>query len=574
MKSRRSKDFVRFVLVVAIVILLNIIGSLKFFRVDLTAEKRYSLSDATKNLLESFDEILYVKIYLEGDFPAGFQRLQRESKQMLDEFRAYNPRIEYEFINPNEGEDADINDDIKEQLQFKGLKPYQIRENEKGGSSTTDVFPGALMSYGDRETPVLLLLDQIGVSPESQINSSIQTLEFTFANAIRSLVVQARPTVGFLQGHGELEPRFVADFARTLYDNYDVDKFNIREYKSDSTGEEFSLLGQQRRINRFDALIVAKPKKAFSDLDKFLIDQYIMNGGKVIWLIDAVHAEMDSLTKKSQFLAFPIYDQLRISDLLFKYGARINTNLVQDAIAGGVSDRKSINKWVYFPLVMPQVKHPITKDLNAIQLNFASTVDTIIAKGIKKTILMKTSPFSAISPTPHMVNLGKLYNEPPESFFNKQNLSVGVLLEGEFESAFKNRLTPKENFGEEIKIKEKGDYTQMLVIGDGDIIKNQLSIVDPNIPKGTPLPLGYDQYTGQQYGNRDLLLNAVDYMLDDSGLISIRSRELKLRLLNPQKVKTEKGFWKLINTIVPVLTIVIIGLILTFLRKRKYAKNE
>lgn len=571
MKSRRSKDFVRFVLVVAIVILVNIIGSLKFFRIDLTAEKRYSLSDATKNLLESFDEILYVKIYLEGDFPAGFQRLHRESKQMLDEFRAYNPRIEYEFINPDEGEDVEINDDIKEQLQFKGLKPYKIQVNDKGGTSTSDVFPGAIMSYGDKETPVLLLLDQIGVSPESQINSSIQTLEFTFANAIRSLVVQARPTVGFLQGHDELEPRFVADFARTLYENYDVDKFDIRKYKSDSTGEQLSLLDQQRRLNRFDALIVAKPKKPFSDLDKFLVDQYVMNGGKVIWLVDAVHAEMDSLTKRAQFLAYPIIDQLRISDMLFKYGVRINTNVVQDAIAGGVSDRKSINKWVYFPLIMPQVKHPITKDLNAIQLNFASTVDTIIAKGIKKTILMKTSPYSMFSPTPHMVNLGKLYNEPPQSYFNKQNLPVGVLLEGNFESAFKNRLLPKERRGEEIKIKEKGDYTQMLVIGDGDIIRNQLSIVDPNIPKGTPLPLGYDQYTGQQYGNRDLLLNAVDYMLDDSGLISIRSRELKLRLLNPQKIKTEKGFWKLLNTIVPVLLIVIMGVVLTFLRKRKYA---
>lgn len=571
MKSRRSKDFIRFVLVVAIVILLNIIGSLKFFRIDLTAEKRYSLSDATKNLLNNFDEILYVKIYLKGDFPAGFQRLQRESKQMLDEFRAYNPRIEYEFINPDEGEDTKVNEDIKEQLKFKGVKPYQIQVNQKGGSSTSDVFPGALMSYGDKETPVLLLLDQVGVSPVSQINSSIQTLEFTFANAIRRLVVQARPTVGFLQGHGELEPKFVADFARTLYENYDVDKFDIRKYKSDSTGELLSILEQQRRLNRFDALIIAKPKRPFSDLDKLLIDQYAMNGGKLIWLVDAVHAEMDSLTKKSQFLAYPIYDQLRISDMLFKYGVRINTNLVQDAIAGGVSDRTSINKWVYFPLIMPQVKHPITKDLNAVQLNFTSTIDTIIAKGIKKTILMKTSPYSAISPTPHMVNLGKLYNEPPQSFFNKQYLPVGVLLEGKFESAFKNRLLPKENSGQEYSIKEKGDFTQMLVIGDGDIIRNQLSIVDPNIPKGTPLPLGYDQYTGQQYGNRDLLLNAVDYMLDETGLISIRSRELKLRLLNPQKVKAEKSYWRLLNTIVPVLLIVAIGLILTFLRKRKYA---
>lgn len=570
MKSRKSKDLVRFVLVMAIVILINIIGSLKFFRVDLTSEKRYSLSDATKDLLGSFDEILYVKIYLEGDFPAGFQRLQKETKQMLDEFRAYNGRIEYEFINPDDSEDTKVNKDVKEQLQFKGLKPYKIQVSEKGGSKTSDVFPGAIMSYGEIETPVLLLLDQIGVSPESQINSSIQTLEFTLANSIRALVVQNRPSIAFLQGHGELEPRFIADFARTLNENYEVDKFDLRKFKSDSLGNGISIEEQQRRLNRFDAIIVAKPKNPFTDLDKFLLDQYVMNGGKMVWLIDAVHAEMDSLSKRAQFLSFPIYDQLNLSDLLFKYGVRINTNIVQDIISAGVSDRKSVNKWVYFPLIMPQVKHPITKDLNAIALNFPSTIDTIISKGVKKTILLKSSPYSALSPTPHMVSLAKLYQEPVERFYNKQNLPVGVLLEGRFESAFKNRILPKIGSGQNLKVKEKGDVTQMLVVGDGDIVKNQLSVVDPNIPKGTPLPLGYDQFTGQQYGNKDFLLNTIDYMLDETGLISIRSRELKLRLLNPKKVRSEKGFWKLLNTLVPIALVVIMGLIITFLRKRKY----
>lgn len=571
MKSRRSKDIVRFVLIVAIVILINIIGALKFFRIDLTAEKRYSLSDATKNLLESFDEVLYVKIYLQGDFPAGFQRLQRETKQMLDEFRAYNGRIEYEFISPDESEDPKVNEEVKQQLQFKGLKPYKLQVNQKGGTKIVDVFPGAMMSYGDKETPVLLLLDQMAVAPESQINSSIQNLEFTLANAIRSLTVQSRPVIGFLQGHEELEPRYVADFALTLNENYDVDKFDIRKFKGDSTGAGVSIAEQQRRLNRFDALIVAKPKKPFSDLDKFLLDQYVMNGGKVVWLIDAVHAEMDSLSKRSQFLSFPVYESLRLSDMLFKYGVRINTNLVQDIISAGVSDRTSVNKWVYFPLIMPQVKHPITKDLNAISLNFASTIDTIISPGVKKTVLLRTSPYSAISPTPHMVSLSKLYNEPDERFFNKRNLPVGVLLEGNFESVFKNRILPKDGSGESIKVKEKGDNTQMLIISDGDIIRNQLSIIDPNIPKGTPLPLGYDQFTGQQYGNKDFLLNAMDYMLDDTGLISIRSRELKLRLLNPQKVKAERTYWQWLNTLLPVGLIVLLGFVLTFLRRRKYA---
>ena len=570
MKSRKFRDIFRFVLVVAIVILVNIIGSLKFSRIDLTAEKRYSLSPATLDLLKSFDDIIYVKIYLDGDFPAGFQRLQRETKQMLDEFRAYNGKIEYEFINPNEGEDPKVVEQVKKQLQFKGLKPYRLQVNEEGGSKSIDIFPGAIMSYGDKEAPVLLLLDQIAVTPEAQVNSSIQNLEFAFANTIRGLVIRNRPTIGFLQGHGELEPRFVADFARTLNENYDVEKFNIRKFKSDSTGQNLSISQQQIRLNRFDALVVAKPQKPFSDLDKYLLDQYIMNGGKVVWLIDAVHAEMDSLSKKPQFLSYPTYNELRLSDMLFKYGVRINTNLVQDMIAAGVSDSRSINKWVYFPIIMPQVKHPITKDLNAIMLNFASTIDTIITKGVKKTVLLKTSPYSSFSPTPHLVHLQKLYDEPKESAFNKRFLSVGVLLEGRFESVFKNRLIPK-NGGGSLKVKEESEPTQMLVIGDGDIVRNQLSVVNPNIPKGTPLPLGYDQYTGQQYGNKDFLMNAMDYMLDDSGLISIRSRELKLRLMNPGKVRSEKTFWQLINTLVPIGIIILFGFITTFIRRKKYS---
>ncbi len=571
MNSRKSKDIFQFILIICIIILINVIGSLKFFRIDLTAEKRYSLSEATLDLLRSFDDVLYVKVYLEGDFPAGFQRLQRETRQMLDEFRAYNPNIEYQFINPDASDDEENNSQIKQQLQFKGLKPFSLQIREQGGSKELEVYPGAIMSYGDKEVPAILLLDQFAASPEAQINNSIQNLEFQLANSIRALTAADKPSVGFLYGHGELEPRFIADFARSLGDNYLLDRFDIHKFRSDSLEQSISIQDQQRKLNRFDALIVAKPQEPFSDLDKFMIDQYVMNGGKVIWLIDAVHAEMDSLSEKSQFISYPIYDRLRISDMLFKYGVRINTDLVQDMISAGVSDQRSIRNWIYFPLVMPQVKHPVAKDLNAIKLNFASSLDTIIAPGVKKTVLLKSSPFSSSVATPHMVSLQRLYEEPDESRFKQKFLPLGVLLEGRFESAFKNRLLPKENGPEQLKIKEEGDYTQMVVIGDGDIIRNQVNIVNPNIPKGTPLPLGFDQFTGQQYGNKDLLLNILDYMLDDSGLISIRSRELKLRLLNPKKVKGNSLYWQLINTALPVLIIILFGVILTFIRKRKYS---
>lgn len=573
MKTRRNCDITRFVLLLVIVLLVNFIGSLRFFRIDLTAEKRFSLSDVTIDLLNSFDEQIYVKVYLEGDFPAGFQRLQREAKQMLDEFRAYNPGIQYEFIDPAGAEDSKVNQEVFEQLQFKGLKYYELMENTSGGQSVQRVFPGAILNLGDREVPVNLLIDQLGASPEQQINASVQNLEYALANAVRSLVKTDKPSIAFLQGHGELTPENILDFARSLSQNYNVDRFNLRKFKSDSTGQSLSILDQQRRLNRFDAVVIAKPRKAFNDLDKFLLDQYVMTGGKLLWLIDAVQADMDSLSERPQFMSFPIYDRLNIDDMLFRYGARINTNLVLDRIAAGVSDTRRTYPWIYFPMIMPQVKHPIAKDVNAIKLEFPSSVDTIISPGVKKTFLMRSSPYSRIVATPHIVKLQKLYELPPEQFFNQRNVPVALLLEGEFQSAFVNRVTPREESGESIKLIEKSKPTQQLVIADGDVIRNQLNLLNPDMPKGTPLPLGFDQFTGAQYGNKDFMLNAVDYLLDDSGLIAIRSRELKIRLLDNTRIKNNKLIWQLVNTIVPIVLIVLMGLVYTLIRKRRYARK-
>jgi ABC-2 type transport system permease protein len=405
-----------------------------------------------------------------------------------------------------------------------------------------------------------------------QINNSIEQIEFTLANGIRRLSIIEKPRIAFLEGHGELEPRYVAYLGRELGQYYTVDRFNLREFLTDSAGAEPTIRSQIMRLNTYDALIIAKPTKPFGDLDKFLIDQFIMGGGKTLWFIDAVQAEMDSLSQRPQFLAYPVAGDLGLTDWLFRYGVRVNTNLVQDMVAGGVNDRRSINRWIYFPLIMPQIEHPITKDLNAVKLEFASTIDTIIAPGIKKTILMRTSPYSRAVSTPHMVQLQTLYQEQNEANFRQQNLPVGVLLEGEFESAFKNRIIPREESGEAINVIEKGRKTEMLVVADGDLVKNQLNVVNPNIPRGTPLPTGFDQYTNMQYGNKDFFLNAIDYMLDDSGLISIRSRELKLRLLDFNRLKAEETDWKLLNTIAPVGLVLLFGILYTWLRRRKYAR--
>ena len=570
--NKKRRDLSRFALFIAIVILINIISGLKFFRIDLTGEKRYTLSDATINLLEEVQDIMLVKVYLEGDFPAGFQRLETETKQMLDEFRAYNPNIQYTFVDPSNNDTEEETTKLYQQLQFKGLKPYQLSIKNSDGNSVKTIFPGAILNYGEKEAAALLLLDQLGAAPENQINTSIENLEFTLANTIRSLVSDDKPLVGFLQGHGELGPREIADFAKDISANYRVDLFDIREFKSDSSGGSLSINQQQIRLNRFNAMIIAKPQRAFTDLDKYLLDQFIMNGGKTIWLLDAAGASMDSLSEASQFMSLPLFDRLQLNDMLFKYGVRVNTDLVTDLVGAGVNDQKKIRPWVYFPMVMPQVNHPIAKDLNAIWLRFASSLDTVMAGGVKKTVLLKSSPYSARLATPHIVSLAKLYNPPPRSQFREAGIPLAILLEGNFTSAFKNRLSPKEG-SENLRVKEESNQNQMLVVADGDLLMNQFNVVNPNIPKGAPLPLGYDQYTNTQYGNKDFLVNTLDYMLDDKGLIAIRSRELKIRLLDLEKVKDERLFWQMVNTLIPVVLLLLMALLNTWWRKKKYLKS-
>lgn len=571
--ARKKQDILTFAALVVIVVLLNVVGSFSFFRFDLTTEKRYTLNPSTLALVESIDDKVLFKIYLDGKFPADFQRLQRETRQMLDEFRAYNSNIEYIFINPNESDDPKISREVREQLNYKGLEPVQIELREEGGSVQQMIFPGAIASYAEKEVAVPLLIEQFAVAPTQQVNSSIEKLEYTLANALRKLVITEKKSIAFLDGNGQLAGKYVADLGRELSQYYTVERFNLREFTIDSTKtNEPSIADQLRRLLRYDAIIIAKPTIPFNDLDKLLIDQYIMQGGKTLWFVDAVHAEMDSLSQHPQFLAYPIADDLNLTDWLFKYGVRVNQNLLQDMVAGGVNDRRSINRWIYFPLIMPQVKHPITKDLNAVKLEFAGTIDTIIAPGVKKTFLLYSSPYSRVQSAPHMVTLQTLYEEHNEANFRQRNLPVAVLLEGNFSSAFKNRIVPKDFNGEKLSVKEASKSTQMLVVSDGDVVKNQLNILNPNIPRGTPLPLGFDQFTAMQYGNRDFVLNAIDFMLDDSGLIDIRSRELTLRLLDGNRIRQEKNYWGTLNTVLPIGLVMIFGLIYTWYRRRKYTR--
>jgi len=526
-------------------------------------------------MIRDIDDIVYFKVYLEGEFPAGFKRLRNATKEMLDEFRAYNKYIEYDFINPSSSEDPAERSEVYKQLTEKGLQPSDLQFSTKEGREQQIIFPGALISYKGREVPIELLKSQLGEPPEEVLNNSIQGLEFNLATAIKNLTVDLKPRIAFITGHGELEDKWIVDVARALSDYYVVEKVLIDGQLKSLTGRDSISPGNIRIANSFDAIVIAKPDSVFSEKDKFIIDQFIMRGGSVLWLIDPVYATMDSLANSESTMG--IARDLNIDDMLFNYGIRINTDLVMDLMAlpiplvtGQIGDQPQMEllPWYYFPVITPMEKHPIVKNLNAIKTEFISSIDLIDKPGIKKTILLRTSVYSRTVNSPVLISLTILEKQPDERMYSGPQQPVAVLLEGPFQSNFKNRVPPEIRDNEEIDFISDGTTTKMIVVSDGDIIRNQI-----HYSQGYPLPLGYDQYTGENFGNKDFILNAMNYLTDDSGLITIRSRELKIRSLDISRINKEKLFWQLLNIGFPIILVTLFALIQAYLRRRKYTKS-
>jgi len=536
------------------------------FRIDLTEEGRYSLSEGTESLLDQVEEPMLIKVYLEGQFPAGFERLKLETQFMLEEWSARNGNVFFEFINPNE---AEKQAEFKNQLATKGINAVQLQVKTKDGESVLNVFPAAVMSYKEKEETVILLEDVMVFDPAEQVNISIQQLEFNLARSLSALLQTERQKIAMITGHGELTASQTAGIGLALSEHYAVERFSMETYKAKADGSP-DIEDMVRRLNSFDLAVVAKPTKAFSELDKYLLDQFLMGGGHLMWFVDGVHAEMDSLSFGPEFLAYPTYFDLNLTDLLFKYGVRVNTNLIQDIRCAGVNDRRSINPWVYFPLLGP-TDHPAVANLNAVKGEFTSTLDTLEAPGILKTPLLLSSTNAKSTPAPHTVSLETLYNRPDPRTFRSKDLLAGVLLEGIFESAYANRIAPRTAGNALPQIKESAP-TSIAVFSDGDIIRNQVNLINPELPRGQPLPLGFDQYTNIQYGNDDLLLNLTDYMLDDRGLMETRTRDIKLRLLSEEKLTNEAAKWKAINVALPELLLLLVAGMLTLYRRRKYAR--
>ena len=562
---------------ILLIILTNILVSFTDFSLDLTADGKHSISEETIKTLEKVDDIVFIKVYLEGVFPAEFKHLHSEVLNLLSSFKTIaDDNLEFEFINPNEGRNEKEKVDLYKQLVKQGLAPTDIEIKKAGSSINQIIFPGAIIYYKDKEIAVNFLKNSVTKNAGENINASVENLEFEFISAIYHISKTKTHRIAFLEGNGELSASEVYDITESvMQDNdklsyhYTIDRFNIKEFEIDSNTLQADISSQVKKLTSYKAIIIAKPTIAFNMLDKFIIDQYLMSGGKILWLIDGAKASMDSLQQNKSFIA--TNNDLKLSDQLFKYGIRINANLIEDLrsteipIITGYSNnipQQSYFPWPYYPLLFSENNHPISKGLDAIKCDFASSIDTI-KNNINKTILLHSSKQSRISPTPAKVSLGILENPPPITSFNKEKLPIAVLLEGEFESVFKNRILPK---NQKLNFVSQSKKTQMIVVSDGDLIRNSVS------KNGDIYPLGYDRFIKYTYpGNKKFIMNSIHFLCDETGLTKLKSKEIKLRLLDKEKIKNNKTFIQLINILLPLLILLIFAFIFTKMKKKKYA---
>ena len=560
--KRKKQNISQLTLLILSIVLITYISTFFFYRIDLTSEKRYTLSPLTRKLLRNLDDIVYIKIYLDGKLNVPFKKMQKSIMEILDEFKVLaKDNLEYELINPFDNANPRIRNDVINELYNKGLNPENIiSKDREGGTYEQLVFPGVLITYKDIELPVNLLKNNPGLNYEESINNSIQNLEYAFISEIRNITNRVIEKIAFIEGHGELNEFNVGDITKELANYFQVDRGKIG--------------GNPGILDKYKAIIIAKPTKRFSEQDKFVIDQYIMNGGKVMWIIDAVEVSLDSLVNGT---TVAMANNLNIEDLLFRYGVRLNPKLIQDIQCNillvnvaliGNNPKFIPAPWLYFPLISCPATHPITKSINMIKTEFINPIDTIAArKSIKKIVLLKSSENSNLIEAPAMIKLEDIGKDVNKEDFNNSYQPVAVLLEGQFESAFKNRILTEYYPDNMPDFKESSIENKMIVISDGDIIRNDTK----RTAKGTLiLPLGFDRNTKQTFGNKNFILNAIHYLTDNTGLINIRSKEIKLRLLDRAKINDERTKWILINTMVPIIIIILFGIIYNYIRKLKY----
>ncbi|HEX2919916.1 MAG TPA: gliding motility-associated ABC transporter substrate-binding protein GldG [Bacteroidales bacterium] len=562
-RNIQTRSLFQLLLIIASVIILASATSLLKLRIDLTEDKRFTLSDPTKDILHDLKNDIFIQVYLDGEMPVPFKRLKRTVQETLEEFRiASGRRVDFEFINPSEDNNIQKRNAVYESLMTKGLAPVNIQATEEeGGSMQKIIFPGMIVNYNGAEVPVNFLNNNPDLHYEENILHSTEALEYNLIQTISTLSADTIYRIAFLEGHGELTEIQTADITFNLARFFTIDRGNIG--------------GKPGSLDNYSAIIIAGPSEEFSEADKFVIDQYFMNGGKIMWLVDETYVNTDSLAL-GETVAF--YKPLNIEDQLFRYGARINPVIVQDLdcqqirlkVVGSDGRQQYVPaRWIYFPILTPSPDHPITRNINRVKAEFAGFIDTVgLDNSISKKVLLTTSAFTRVMNPPFVVALREAELLSDEKYFTSSYLPVSVLFEGVFTSAFRNRMV--DNFIKDynLPVITSSKNTSMIVVADGDIIRNE---VRRNGLEEIPYPLGKDQYTGVTYGNRDFLINCLNYLVSDKGIMELRSRELKIRLLDRGRIKKEKLKWQLINIAGPVLLVIVAGVIYNFFRKRKYA---
>tara|TARA_B110000503_G_scaffold140393_1_gene231162 strand:- start:4085 stop:5734 length:1650 start_codon:yes stop_codon:yes gene_type:complete len=544
-----SKKIKEIALLIISLILLNSISYSFYKRFDFTSDQRYTLSETTKALVSPIDKNLFIEVYLEGEFPSEFKRLQAETAQYLKELAALNKKIKINFINPN---------NQRELLIKKGMLPSQLTVEEDGKLSEAIIFPWAEIRLGKRTTIVPLLPSSIVASQEEQLQKAIGNLEYEFSNAIQTVTQQKLKKIAILSGNGELTDLYQYSFLSAVAKKYSMAKFSL-------DASTINAPQTLENLSSFDLAIITKPTEKFTEKEKFVLDQFILNGGKTLWMLDNVQADQDSLGNTGKMLAYP--KDLGLTDLLFTYGIRINTSIVKDLYAakipvatGNIGNQAQFKNldWFFHPLAQGNPENPITKNILPVRLQFANQIDTL-QNNITKTPLLVSSLLTQKVGTPKIIAIQSIADEVVESDYNSGSQLFAVLLSGSFNSAYKNRIQPFKT----PLFKAQSEFNKMIVISDGDVGKNQ-------ILKEQPYDLSRDKWTQQQFGNKDFLLNAVDYLLDDTGLLNLRNKSLKIRMLDKQKAFKERQFWQFLNVVFPLVLLVAFGLFFRYLMKRKY----
>ncbi|MDD4383944.1 MAG: gliding motility-associated ABC transporter substrate-binding protein GldG [Bacteroidales bacterium] len=563
--SPRNRSLLELAMGIVTIILVIYIASFAHLRFDLTSEKRYTLDKNTKEILSNLDDIVHVRVYLDGDLPLGFRYMRRELMELLGEFEVYGQRFfQFEFIDPAALPNKTEREALLRDLYDKGLEPTNVQErDDKGGSSQRVIFPGAVISCKGKELVVNLLKNNPAHSGDENINISIQGFEYVLLNAILKAQADKLPKLAFVHGHGQLNEFDTGDIAQELVDQFEVHRVMLG--------------GEVGGLDPYAVVIMAGPTMRVPESDKLVLDQYIMGGGKVLWFVDGVTVSIDSLSNGATTLAFP--NDHNLEDILFRYGARVNPTLIQDMQCAvipvnvslqGQDSKFAPTPWVYYPLLNSPSSHPITRNLNLITSKFVSPVDTVgMNYEVNKQYLLKTSPYTRTVNVPAFINLAQIEESPLEREFTQSNVPVAVLLEGMFPSVFTNRPLASYNNGKSFRFREKSVPTRMIIVSDADIIRNEVS----RRGDGAYItPLGFDRYTSQTFGNKELVVNMVNYLNDDSGLMNLRSREFKLRLLDKHKVLEQSTKWQILNLLIPSLILIVLVAIWLLIRRNRYAK--